>query len=388
MKRILLSYENYGALKMSKQHYADELARSGDQVCFINRVVDRSDLRDKKIGIHKSHVQVDDKTSICVLDLKMALPQWCFEKVRFLWFLEVWFWLYPWLLLEGYKKATVWSFDCGMTIPTAIFWNNPFVFFPVDGPFHHQWEKKLWHRSRFILTTNERLKAFHNQSGRPTFMIGHGLAPAFLNRKGVGARQYAQQCGMFRVAYAGSFRTDAIDWEALLGLATTLNDVHFDFYGETPLTKSQVHEDKNISKRTGKYFREVSKLPNTEFHGVLQGNEFVRALNMSDLLLMCYKNPGDNSARHKTYEYLSTGRPVIAKKQSSFDAWSDNLIYQIDEENFVEDASDLVMRIRDKYGDFYNATLVKERIEFVRPHSYPDLIAKIRQYEILYLNQS
>ena len=46
------------------------------------------------------------------------------------------------------------------------------------------------------------------------------------------------------------------------------------------------------------------------------------------------------------------------------------------------------MRIRDKYGDFYNATLVKERIEFVRPHSYPDLIAKIRQYEILYLNQS
>ena len=103
---------------------------------------------------------------------------------------------------------------------------------------------------------------------------------------------------------------------------------------------------------------------------------------MSDLLLMCYKNPGDNSARHKTYEYLSTGRPVIAKKQSSFDAWSDNLIYQIDEENFVEDASDLVMRIREKYGDFYNATLVKERIEFVRPHSYPDLIAKIRQYEI------
>ena len=54
------------------------------------------------------------------------------------------------------------------------------------------------------------------------------------------------------------------------------------------------------------------------------------SLNMSDLLLMCYKNPGDNSARHKTYEYLSTGRPVIVKKQSSFDAWSDNLSYQID----------------------------------------------------------
>ena len=127
MKRILLSYENYGALKMSKQHYADELARSGDQVCFINRVVDRSDLRDKKIASTSPMFRWTTKRAFASLIWKWLCRNGVLKRWDFCGFLKFGF---------GYTHGCCWRGTKKQLFGVSIVaWPYPLPFFGTIHSF-------------------------------------------------------------------------------------------------------------------------------------------------------------------------------------------------------------------------------------------------------------
>src|SRR5690348_12706575 len=112
----IISYESWGAMLMSKHHYAIELSKAGNKVFFINHP-------DRRKRLSRGEVSIKPTSYDNLYEVEHRLFHPYFLKFKFKWLYNVLtqYHLKKIIKATGSYPDVVWSFDTGNTIPLNIF---------------------------------------------------------------------------------------------------------------------------------------------------------------------------------------------------------------------------------------------------------------------------
>ncbi|MFT3846484.1 MAG: hypothetical protein QM725_15610 [Lacibacter sp.] len=309
---FILSPERWGTMKVSKHHYALELARQNCLVYFI----EPPQLSTKGIEIKScaDHPRIQLVSYKPVFRAKRFLPAFVF---RFLLYRQVQ------LLLKKINRRpdAVWCFQ-GYLFENLRWFKAPVnLFFAADQFYYSELPSEIYsadHSFAVSDTIYERMK----KSGRSVYMIGHGVQQRFadmaerlLNREfSVPARK------KITAGYVGNLRMEALDRETMMRVVEENPGVHFIFWG------SYQSNDLNLggveNSETDRFIRFLEEKCNVDLRGAVSGEMLQEQMEEADLFWLCWKigvnSLWDGSNSHKLLEYLSTGKPVVAHHVSSY----------------------------------------------------------------------
>lgn len=318
---FIISPERWGTMKVSKHHYALELAAQNCRVYFI----EPPQLSNTVIEIKTCA----DHPLISIVNYKPV-----FRGKRFLPSF-----LYSLLLKQQVKvllkkiKATpdvVWSFQ-GYLFQNLQWFGAPVnLFFAADQFWYNELPAEVYSATISLAVSDtiyERIK----QSGRPVYMIGHGLQKNFVH----GAEELLKNGSIvsekkkITAGYTGNLRMEALDRSTMMKVIEQNPEVKFIFWGSYQPT------DLNLGGVTNKdadaFISFLENKCNVELRGVVNSEELLKQVKEADLFWLCWKigvnGLWDGSNSHKLLEYLSTGKPVVAHHVSSYE--NTDLLYML-----------------------------------------------------------
>lgn len=299
-------------MKVSKHHYALELARQNCLVYFI----EPPQLSTKGIEIKPcaDHSRIQLVSYKPVFRAKRFLPAFVF---RFLLYRQVQ------LLLKKINRRpdAVWCFQ-GYLFENLRWFKAPVnLFFAADQFYYSELPSEIYsadHSFAVSDTIYERMK----KSGRSVYMIGHGVQQRFADMaERLLNREFSVPAGKkITAGYVGNLRMEALDRETMMRVVEENPGVHFIFWG------SYQSNDLNLggveNSETDRFIRFLEEKCNVDLRGAVSGEMLQEQMEEADLFWLCWKigvnSLWDGSNSHKLLEYLSTGKPVVAHHVSSY----------------------------------------------------------------------
>ncbi len=318
---FILSPERWGTMKVSKHHYALELAANNCRVYFIEPPqLSNTGIVIKKCADHPMISIVNYKP---VFRGKRFLPSFLFS---FLLKMQV----KALLKKINVKPDVVWSFQ-GYLFQNLQWFGAPVnLFFAADQFYYEELPPEVYSASISFAVSDtiyERIK----QSGKPVYMIGHGLQKNFVQ----GAETLLKNGSVLSenkkitAGYTGNLRMEALDRITMMQVIEQNPEVQFIFWGSYQPT------DLNLGGITDKdadaFISFLENKCNVELRGVVNSEELQEQMKEADLFWLCWKiganSVWDGSNSHKLLEYLSTGKPVVAHHVSSYE--NTDLLYML-----------------------------------------------------------
>jgi hypothetical protein len=363
----IISREEWGLMKMSKHHYAIELAKMGNVVYFIN-------CPDRKNIMEKGDVQVvkTEYENLYEVKNRFFLPLDLKYKS---------FFLFKWLIFFHIRKISkkinnkpnlIWTFDAGADLPVDLFEAHPkIIYMPVDGPFMDDFELITGKSADLIVSVTSKIIRRYAEFNCKKLIVNHGVNSAFfsIEKKNLGQT-------VKRIGYSGSLVRSDLKFNFFKRLIKENIDIQFEFWGEYDIYNSTIHNLNDISLETKDFILFLMNAKNVILHGAVDQFELCEGLNKMDLLIIAY-NISEDQNHHKVNEYLSTGKLIFSTYMSSFDG-SDLLVMA--ENNCLED--DLLILFKSvliNYTLYMTESQIKKRIEFAQINSYSSLTKKILQ---------
>jgi len=309
---FILSPERWGTMKVSKHHYALELAAQNCRVYFIEPPqLSHTGIEIKTCADHPLISIVNYKP---VFRAKRFLPSFLYsfllkQQVRAL------------LKKINAKPDVVWSFQ-GYLFQNLQWFGAPVnLFFAADQFWYDKLPPEVYSASLSLAVSDtiyERMK----QSGRAVYMIGHGLQKSFV----LGAEKLLKNGSVvsenkkITAGYTGNLRMEALDRTTMMQVIEGNPEVKFIFWG------SYQQSDLNLGGVTDKeadgFISFLENKCNVELRGAVNSEELQKQMKEADLFWLCWKigvnSVWDGSNSHKLLEYLSTGKPVVAHHVSSY----------------------------------------------------------------------
>ncbi|MBL7698722.1 MAG: hypothetical protein JNK79_11205 [Chitinophagaceae bacterium] len=367
---FIISYENWGAMRMSKHHYAIELGKAGNKVYFINHP-------DKRYELRRGEVRVLETDAINVFEVKHRLfyPYFLKFKANWLYNLTISWHIRKIIKAVGFYPEIVWSFDTGNTIPLRYFPKSELrILMPVDGPFGHKHEMRAVKGADVIISVTERILSVFKKFPIPGLLVNHGVAQVFLDDHVNGVAN-----DKIRIGYSGSLVRNDLDTKCFLHLVKSHPDKIFEFWGENDFRKSNMHLPQDVSRETLKFLETLKSMPNVVMHGPVSSETLALGLKKMDCLFLCYSIKNDQN-HHKVLEYLGTGKAIVSNHLSSYkDAASDLLVMAQSTDN--NDAFPKLFDAVVKDLGFYNSKDKQEvRKKYARQFSYAENIRRIETF--------
>jgi len=357
----LISHERWGAMKISKHHYAQELAHRGCQVFFL----EPPDLAYEGISITPSleHHRLHIVRYRPIFRGKRFLPPFLYSllirmQVRAL------------LRAIGQKPDLIWCFQGYLYQDLRYFGASHSLFFAADH-FPREEPPTELYSSDLILTVSDTIRQRLLAKGFSCQQINHGLQRTFAER----ALQNWQQYGSRKqnqppvVGYSGNLRIETIDHKAMLEVIRRLPGYQFVFWG------SYQENDLNLyglrGPETEAFLHQLQCFPNVILRGPLPADQLAEEINGVDILWLCWQFKGlpnrDNANSHKILEYLSTGIPVITHAVLAY-ADSD-LMYMLPMDQ-AADFPDFFCKTAAMVSEGEDPSLVSRRISFAVENAY------------------
>lgn len=365
----LISPERWGKMRISKHHYALELADRGCTVYFIEPPT----LDTQGVTIR----QTDDHPRVYVVTYKPV-----FRGERFLPAV-----IFEWLLRRqirllvdqiGRKPDVVWCFQSFLFRNLSWFGAPVRIFFLADQ-FNKSGVPPEADTATLTLAVSDTIYDRIKSGGRPVCRVNHGLQRAFheslvqrLNEQPQASLQPPKVVG-----YLGNLRMEALNREAMLRIVDTCADLTFIFWGS--YKPAELNLGGLQSDEANRFIDQLIARPNVELRGAFHGQELRDQMEDADVFWLCLKldltEVCDGSNSHKIMEYLSTGKPVISQPVSSYKG--SDLIYMMSPSD------------RD-FPSFFSATLKKlqagedpalsrRRMEFAKDNSYAAQLRRIEE---------
>lgn len=338
-------------MKVSKHHYALELAAQNCRVYFIEPP-------------QLTHTGIEIK--VCADHPLISIVNYkpVFRGKRFLPSF-----LYSFLLKQQVKALlqkinaqpdVVWSFQ-GYLFQNLQWFGAPVnLFFAADQFYYNELPPEVYSASISLAVSDtiyERMK----QSGKPVYMIGHGLQKNFVQ----GAENLLKNGSVvsenkkITAGYTGNLRMEALDRITMMQVIKGNPEVQFIFWG------SYQPADLNLGgvtdKDTDSFISFLEQQCNVELRGVVNSEELQKQMKEADLFWLCWKigvnSLWDGSNSHKLLEYLSTGKPVVAHHVSSYQ--NTDLLY--------------MLPVKENKG---YAALFQQTVELVKKGEAKELISK------------
>jgi hypothetical protein len=351
-KRILLiSPQKWDGLKVSKHHYAEELARRGNQVYFLEPPEENL-----KLEINPSNVE-----NVFIVKHGFSFNR----KLRF--HFRV---LFDMLIKRHLKKINkklrffdfVWCFDSNLY--SNLNWVNSKykIYHPVDQ-IGTTSQVRIGNSSDIIFSVSNSILTYFKEANTPSFFINHGLSNYFHKDSNF------VRSKKLRFAYIGNLMIRGLDRERIMEVIKMHPEIDFDFYGNYIINS----EDSFIS------FLKVQS--NSHLKGTKTTVELALLLNEYTGFIICYNpdlelNNGSNS--HKILEYLSFGKVIVANKILHYEQHRDliQMSTYSDNSDFVELFHTTVSNL-EKYN---TRELFKKRRALAFKNTYSKQITRIEEY--------
>jgi len=348
---FILSPERWGTMKVSKHHYALELAAQNCRVYFIEPP--QLSATGIEIKVCADHPLISIVNYKPVFRGKRFLPSF----------------LYSFLLKQQVKALlqkinaqpdVVWSFQ-GYLFQNLQWFGAPVnLFFAADQFYYTELPPEVYSAS-ISLAVSDTIYDRMKQSGKPVYLIGHGLQKNFVQ----GAENLLKKGSVvsenkkITAGYTGNLRMEALDRITMMQVIKGNPEVRFIFWG------SYQQADLNLGgvtdKDTDSFISFLEQQCNVELRGVVNSEELQEQMKEADLFWLCWKigvnSLWDGSNSHKLLEYLSTGKPVVAHHVSSYQ--STDLLY--------------MLPVKENKG---YAALFQQTVELVKKGEAKELISK------------
>lgn len=361
---LILSPQVWSSFKVSKHHYAIELAKKGNIVYFVNPPHRKIDFR---INIH----QVDEIDNIKVIEYSMLLPY--LFRFHLLPLFKINILLQIKRIVNRLPKIdVVWDFDNSNLYHNLDFFGAPTkIFHPVDKGIKSGKNKS----ADIIFSASSKILNLHSELDVPKFFINHGLSHDFKNLAEELIKKPLEEAeengrAKVRIGYVGNLSHPAIDKKTLEVIISRSKDCEFHFFG--PYSS----QDKDLNSETIKFISFLKAAPNVILYGITTSTKIIEQSRHIDIYLACYKKTQsyDSDNSHKILEYLATGKVVV----SNFLSMYKNCPHLLMPDNYSNKNLPEIFRYAVENIAHYNdKNKRKERIGFALKHTYSKQIDRI-----------
>ena len=357
-------------MKVSKHHYALELAERNCRVFFI----EPPDLSYKGITVTpcNDHPLISIVKYRPVFRGKRFLPDTIY---RFLLKRQV-------RLLIGkisHKPDVIWCFHGYLFENLKWFGAAVNIYFAADQ-FSHEAIPPEIRSAEITLAVSDTIYERIRLAGGKVFRINHGLQPLFVrNAKLIFEQGQKKLSGKKIVAgYTGNLRMGALDRQTMMKVIQENSDVHFIFWGS--FKPNELNADGEQEKDINQFIQFLSNQSNVDMRGIVNSEELQIQMKEADLFWICWKidekGIWDGSNSHKILEYLSTGKPVVSHFVSSYK--DDSVLYMLRDKSNVM-YPDLFQKTITLVKEGESADIVGHRLETAIQNSYSNNLSKIAE---------
>jgi len=359
-KILLISPQSWGHIKVSKHHYAIELAKRGYEVSYLPPPTARF----KNLYIQREKID----NGLHIIKHSLFFP-FIFQKYSTALFnLLLKFHVYRLRNIIG-NVDIVWSFT-DLYPDLRIFNGKKIIYHQVDNITEsNNYTKPGKFADLVIGVTDSILDRFNHESKH---LVNHGLSAYFLKEEYF---KWSNTTEGINVCYCGNLTAPSVDYKLLIELISNNKEVNFHFIGPY---------ENAISEHFIDLIDQLKSAENVKLYGKVHPNELSELYQIMDAFILCYdrfskfaqgRNRSSNS--HKILEYLSTGRVVISTNMSTYND-KPGLLEMLDtdsNEGFQSLFSEVITNI-EKYNSKEN---MEKRINYARSNTYENRIAQIER---------
>lgn len=319
MKALIISPQNWGKMRVSKHHYAIELASYGYDVYFLEPLSASWKISKTSFNLETSGIE----------NLKLIQQEISFPYNLKFHFPEI----YDKLVQKHIKILErhfgrfnlIWSFDIGDSIPLRHFHSrSKRVFFAADWPPSLKERRSCKSADIIISVAQEILEQYREVHSGPFMLVPHGVADCFIKSSKLPFQPKSEK---IHIGMSGNFLRPDLDRQALLKIVRGNLDIVFELFGPTQTNDSNIGGE--LSYDTIGFIEELKKAPNVKLEGVVEPEELSQRLRKMDAFLVCYDVRKDQSKAtnyHKISEYLVYQRMIISNEVSAH--YKNPLVFQ------------------------------------------------------------
>lgn len=353
---------------MSKHHYAEALARRGNEVYFL----EPGNLTSKKVSLNK----LEENLTIVNYPLKARgwgkLPGFLF---RLLIGIEI-----RNILKAGIPVPdVVWCFDPLRAVHLGSFKKAITIYHPVDQ-FGDSFLDRYSVKPHLVFSSMKKETEKMRRRGWNAFFLHHGLAGIFAQKaaeriQSIDNGSFKNESGrQIRVGFSGNLLGEASDREVMKKIIESNADCEFHFWGKIKNEDSYI----NLGNHHPEFLDFLNSQNNVKVHGVVNTQALAEGLFEMNMLWMIWKTNGhkqwnEHTNPHKVMEYLACGVPAVTHYMHTYADLG--LLHMAPVNAGQEDIIRMFTRVKDMvHGISLEKEKVKARIEFALSHTYDQLL--------------
>jgi hypothetical protein len=311
MRVLIISPQHWGTMRVTKHHYAIELAKLGHEVFFLEPT--EANWKWKKSRFEVSDC---DAEGVRLLKQNINVPYNLkfHAKSVFDWFIKRH--INNLELVIG-PFDLVWSFDLTNALPLRYFsTKSKRIFFAADWPLNADAVKASESAHLLVSVAQEILDQYPDNPRTKKLLIDHGVADCFIE---AAKKPFIKTDDKIRIGMSGNFLRPEIDRLVLLEIIHSYPEILFECFGSYETFSSNLGGSMNFE--TVDFINELKSAPNVILHGMVRPEVLSNELRRMDAFLICYdveKDQSKGSNYHKVTEYLAYGRPIISNLISRY----------------------------------------------------------------------
>jgi hypothetical protein len=311
MRVLIISPQHWGTMRVTKHHYAIELAKLGHEVFFLEPTEANWKWRKSRFELMDS-----DAEGVKLLKQAINIPYNLKFHAKN---------VFDWFIKRHIQKLEtdlgpfdlVLSFDLTNAMPLKYFSNeSKKIFFAADWPLNADSVKASESADLLVSVAQEILDQYPDNPQTKKLLIDHGVADCFIEE---GKKPFIKSDDKIRIGMSGNFLRPDIDRPVLLEIIHSHPEILFECFGSYQTTNSNLggsHDDNTINFINGLKIAE-----NVVLHGMVVTEILSKELRRMDAFLICYdveKDQSKGTNYHKVKEYLVFGRPIVSNYISSY----------------------------------------------------------------------
>lgn len=351
----MISPEAWGVMKVSKHHYAIELAARGNKVYFLNppnktRTVSVEEIQPNLFIVELPHFPAVNRLPRLIRRfIQRRIAQDLLTHLK----------------ISGFD--IVWSFNPFVFQYLKAFNSELNIFHAVDV---HRTKLiyEIAAEADVIFATSDAILSFYDGIQKPKYQINHGLQTTFL-AESTNCQELNLDKEKLNFCYVGNLQYRLIHFSTISKIIHENPNINFYFIG--PDRPSNLNS--GVSNKFD--YSGLKALDNTVFLGPLESSYFSTFLRCFDGFIACYKadDIATLSNLHKTLEFLSTGKVIVSSYSDQYKDKRD-LLEMVDE---IEELPERFKKVVNDIGNYNSESKMKERISFAKENTYARQVERI-----------
>lgn len=360
---LIISSEKWNDLRLSKHHYAEELASRGNHVFFLNPpessynlpVVTKVINERLKVIDFNTHVKGERFIPLRILNMVRRKQAKKIDQ------------------LCGKKIDIVWSFFPNQFHDLRVFKGSLKIFHPVDKILTPKYVRSA-KNADVVFSVAEYLLNDFRPYNQHCYFINHGLSKTYAS---VPLKESYQVGATIKVGYVGNLLRPDIDHKVFLQIIESNPDLQFIIWGSTDY--KQLDWNHSGEKSVIEFIEQLRKYEHVTLRGLVHPDIVVEESAMMDMFFCCYdplKEINRASNNHKLMEYFSSGKVVVSHFMETYD--SKRQLLEMCSGYTNEELPILFDKVVQNITYWNSDVFRMQRIEFARSNTYSLQIDRIQ----------